>query len=64
MPNKRGLKLYNPVLIVTLSKPKMFTKIKEPITQAKPDIPALKLNIETTNNSAPKILFCEKNKIA
>jgi hypothetical protein len=64
MPNKSELKLYRPDLMFSLLKPRILTKINELITQINPESPALKLNMETTNNSAPKILFCEKNKTA
>lgn len=64
MPSKIELKLYTPDFISSLSKPKTDTSIKEIIKQTEPAIPAVKLSKETKNNKAPKILFCEKNKIA
>ena len=53
-----------PVFISSLSKPKMDTTNNEITKQINPAIPADKLNKETKSNNAPKILFCEKNKIA
>jgi len=64
IPNKSELKLYRPDLTSSLQKPKALTKINEAITAINPESPALKLNRETANNIAPKILFFEKNKMA